>query len=255
MSETPYLVTNRPARSQFRHPRRENLSGIIEVHTAENTPDTFGPDTGAEAVANFIKNRSTPGSYHRLSDSDSRILLVGYGDEAYGDGTGMNPHVIHISSATRASQWSQLTAEYQDAMIRNMAKDAADAAKHTKAKTGIVVPARRISKAQALNKLPGFLAHGDSDPGRRFDPGPSFPWKKFLKYYEEEMHPGVWTRGARIDRQIEDTKQDIKILKKAKANAKESGKKWKARKIRRAIVASRAKLAALKAIKPRWKRS
>lgn len=253
MSETPYLVRNPPARSQFRSPRRAKLTGCIVVHTAESTPDTAGPDTGAENVANFIRTRSTPGSYHKLSDSDSRIQLVRFDDEAYGDGTGSNPWAIHISAATQAAQWLKLPQAWRDACVANMAKDAADAARHIKAKEGITVPARRISKAQSDNGLPGFIPHGDRDPGRRTDPGFHFPWAQFLRLFDEEMNPEPepQTRGKRIDRQIEDTRQDIRILKKAKANARSKGKKWKARKIRRAIMASRLKLAALRAIKPR----
>ena len=43
-----WLDDHPPKRSQFRDPRRERVSGVIVVHTAENVMDSIGVDTGAE---------------------------------------------------------------------------------------------------------------------------------------------------------------------------------------------------------------
>ena len=89
-----------PARSSTRRavavpqPRRARPSGVTVLHTAENVIDLVGPDTGAEAVAAFIRTRTTPGSYHDLVDRDSALQLVPYGAEAYQDGTGSNPYAL-----------------------------------------------------------------------------------------------------------------------------------------------------------------
>lgn len=178
-----WLNDNPPARSQFRHPRREQVSGVFAVHTAENAPDYVAFDGGAEAVARFIRDRSTPGSYHRLADSDSVIELVELGDEAFHDGTGTNPHSIGLSVATRADVWPLAPADWRAGAVANLAGAAAEAAAYVKAKRGIVVPARRITADQARARVPGFVTHAELDPGRRTDPGAGFPWAAFLAAY------------------------------------------------------------------------
>lgn len=181
-----YLIDHPPRVRQFRD-RGTKPSGVIVVHTAESTPDWVGPDAGAEAVAKFISTRSDYGSYHKLSDSDSRIQVVPFEMQAYGDGTGSNPHAIHLSAATQAAKWMQATKAWREATVKNMARDAADAARWLKKHHDITVPARRITRAQSEARVPGFISHGERDPGRRSDPGPSFPWDLFLKTYAAEM--------------------------------------------------------------------
>ena len=180
---TAYLRSHPPARSQFRSPRRALVSGVIAIHTAENTPDFVAFDGGAEAVANFIQNRDTPGSYHDLVDSDSPIHLVDWADEAYHDGTGTNPHSLSVSIATRADVWPWAPQAWRDGAIDQAAQAAARQARWVKATTGIVVPAQRISAAQARNREPGFVAHAQLDPTRRTDPGEHFPWQQFLTLF------------------------------------------------------------------------
>lgn len=178
----PYLITNPPRIRQFRE-RGTTPSGVIVVHTAESTPDWVGHDTGAEAVARFIQQRTTYGSYHDLADSDSIVNLVPYSHQAYGDGTGSNPHAYHVSAATQAAKWDQAPADWRKATAVNMAKAAARYARWLKTEHGITVPARRITRAQSDNRVPGFISHGERDPGRRSDPGPRFPWRLFLATY------------------------------------------------------------------------
>ena len=116
-----YLIDNPPARSQYRNPRRSAPSGVIAMHTAENTPDFVAFDGGAEAVARFIRDRDTPGSYHDLVDSDSSINLVPYDFEAFHDGTGTNPHSLGLSVATRADVWPLAPQAWKDGAVRNAA--------------------------------------------------------------------------------------------------------------------------------------
>lgn len=184
-----WLNDHPPKRSQFRHPRRDDPSGVIVVHTAENAPDTQGGDGGAEAVANFIRNRTDPGSYHDLVDSDTVIQLVEYGDEAFHDGTGSNPHSLSISFATRAATWPSLPAAWVEGAIELGAQRAAVQARWVKDQTGIVVPARRISRDESERKVPGFISHALRDPTRRSDPGSTFPWDQFLARYAALTDP------------------------------------------------------------------
>lgn len=186
-----WLDSHPPRRSQFRRQRREDPSGVVVVHTAENTPDFVGFDGGAEAVANFIRNRTTPGSYHDLADSDSTINLVGYSSEAYHDGTGSNPHSYGVSIATRADVWPMAPAAWRNGAVHQAAAAAARYAHWLRARSGIVIPARRISRAESERRVPGFISHAERDPARRTDPGRDFPWAQFLAEYQRLLggHP------------------------------------------------------------------
>ncbi|MDN4174745.1 N-acetylmuramoyl-L-alanine amidase [Nocardioides sp. SOB77] len=168
-------------------PRRDEPSGVIVVHTAESALDAIGEDTGAEGVARYISERTTYGSYHRLADSDSVVAVARFEMTTYGDGTGSNDHAIHVSFACRAADWPTMSAERREAFIRNGASAAAEAARWLLLEHGITVPARRITRPQSDQRVPGFIPHGDRDPGRRTDPGPAFPWDHFLTTYADLM--------------------------------------------------------------------
>ena len=210
-----YLNDHPPKQRQFR-PRRQAPSGVVVIHTAESSPDWSPPDTGAESVARFIQNRSDYGSYHILCDSDSRIRLVEFDCEAYGDGTGSNPHAVHVSAATRADAWAKASPEWRLATVRQMAEGAAVYAKWLKEHHGIALPARRITRAESDRKVPGFLSHAERDPGRRSDPGKDFPWDAFLSAYAAAMKPTTKLRP--LDKVRADLRLHRKragILKKA----------------------------------------
>lgn len=187
-----YLIEHPPAVRQFRD-RGTKPSGVIVVHTAESSPDWVGPDAGAEAVARFIQGRSDYGSYHLLVDSDSIVLMVPLSMQAYGDGSGSNSHAVHVSAATQAAKWAAAPADWRRETVRNMAEAAARAARWLKKEHGVTVPARRITKAQSDARQPGFISHGERDPGRRSDPGAGFPWDTFLSDFAEAMSPAAPT--------------------------------------------------------------
>lgn len=153
------------------------------LHTAESTPDLSPPDEGAERVAAWISTRTDPGSYHRLVDSDSIVALVPWWYEAWHDGTGTNPHSVGISAATTAALWPAKPWSWTERCVVNMALAAADYAAWLESERGVAIPARRITSVHARARVPGFLSHGELDPGRRSDPGPGFPWDLFLAAY------------------------------------------------------------------------
>ena len=183
-----YLVDHPPNLRQFKD-RGTKPSGVYVVHTAENTPDWVDHDTGAEGVARFIQSRDTYGSYHDICDSDSIVPLVPPWMQAYGDGTGSNPHAMHVSGATQAAKWGQAPADWRRETVKNMAAAAARKARWLKNEHGVIVPARRITKAQSDDRVPGFISHGERDPGRRSDPGAGFPWELFLEEFKDLMNP------------------------------------------------------------------
>lgn len=187
MSIGIYLIDHPPATPQYRSPRREAPSGLVVVHTAESHPDEVGPDTGAENVAAFIAERTNPGSYHDLADSDSIVQLVRYSDEAFGDATGSNRYAYHVSAATQAAKWASLGQRWAERCVVNMAAATARYARWVRAYHGVAIPARRVSRAQSEAREPGFISHAERDPDRRTDPGRGFDWPLFLDTYEQIM--------------------------------------------------------------------
>lgn len=184
---TVWLEQHPPARSQFRVQRRAAVTGAIVVHTAENVTDTVLPDGGAESVARFISNRvDAAGSYHSVVDSDSIVRVGRYEWEMFHEGTGGNRWSLGLSFACRAEQWGRLPAGWTSPAIRNGAREAASMAAWVRAVTGIVVPAQRITPAEYKSGRPGFVGHGELDPGRRVDPGTGFPWTEFLEFFGVE---------------------------------------------------------------------
>jgi hypothetical protein len=179
-----YLTTRRPVRDQWYETRSRPLTGCTVLHTAESVMDTVGPDTGAEAVAEFIRTRSTPGSYHDLCDSDSAINLVDYRHGAYHDGTGSNNWALSISFVCRTVDWDRMSPERRHGFLRSGARAFARQQAYRRRIGAPLTLLRRINKAQSDRGESGFVYHGDRDPGRRSDPGVSppndFPIDEFI---------------------------------------------------------------------------
>lgn len=177
-----WLRENPPRRSQFRVGRRApKYTGCTVVHTAESIMDTIGEDTGTLAVARFIRDRTAPGSYHDLADSDSNLKLVRYADEAYQDGTGSNPFAMSISFCCKTSDWVKMSAEKRAGFLRQGALAFARQQEFLRRNGLPTTPLRRISKAESDRGVAGFISHGERDPGRRSDPGADFPWEEFFQ--------------------------------------------------------------------------
>lgn len=187
---TAYLVANTPRRPQYRKPRRANPTGTCVLHSAENVPDLRPPDEGAEKIASFIQGRTDAGSYHKIADQDTRIQLVPFEWEAFGDGTGSNPWAIHLSLALRAEDWPKLTDQQRLWYMAGLATCAREASDWLRVHHRIVVPVRRLTKASA--REPGFCSHQDREtwfgtPGRRTDPwrNDEGMWHLFLSLYAD----------------------------------------------------------------------
>lgn len=169
-----YLATRRNKRTP---------TGTCVIHTAENVIDLIGEDSGAEGVAAYIARRTDYGSYHFLCDSDSLIFMAPANYETWHD-TATNNFSYGGSMAVRAGEWHKIPPERRERIVKNCAAGFASYAEWLKATYGITIPAKRITRAEAHAGKPGFLGHGDSDPGRRSDPGVAFDWPLFLAEFE-----------------------------------------------------------------------
>jgi hypothetical protein len=185
-----YLLDHANRLQQYGVVRRfgNKPSGTIVIHTAENIADQIGGDLGAESVARYCTTRDTYGAYHRLVDADSIVKMVPFGYETW-HCVPTNPWSIGISMAVRAGDWNKYGSDYETRVLRNAARAAADAVREVKKNWGVTVPIKHISGAQARAKAPGFVAHGETDPTRRTDPGADFDWPRFLAMVREELAP------------------------------------------------------------------
>lgn len=89
------------------------------------------------------------------------------------------------------------------------ARATADAIRDLKTCLGIDVPLARITRKQALARKPGFIGHGETDPTRRSDPGPDFPWFRFLAMVRDELNGPATTTPARP---APTTDEDLEVL-------------------------------------------
>ena len=183
-----WLDDHPPAPLAVPRPAPQEALGVVVVHTAESVMDSVGPDTGAEGVANFIRTRDTPGSYHDLVDSDSTMHLVRWTCEAFHDGTGTNPHAYGLSFACRTSDWKRMS-ECPRGRLHRARRQRGGRLRPLGPGpvTASSIPARGSTGPATAGK-PGFISHGERDPGRRSDPGADFPWIQFLRRFQQLDH-------------------------------------------------------------------
>ena len=187
MSKT-YFETHTQQVPQYRATRRNGVSpsGTAVIHTSEpGTSDFAGPDNTAENTARYFCTNPRQASYHYIADYDSAIHLTPWAGEAWHD-TASNNWSTGFAAANRAADWKTL-GERGNETVRRLAAGAALWAKWMKATHGVTVPAKRITRAEAMQRKPGFLGHGEMDPARRTDPGKAFNWSLFLSEFSRLM--------------------------------------------------------------------
>lgn len=182
-----YLLDNpNPNLRNYSNPRRNGAkpSGVVVLHTGENATDMVGVDSGAENVARYLSTRTTYGSYHILVDSDSTVPVLPPAYEAY-HCIYTNNHSYGISAGIQLRHWDTMPKDRRDGILRRMGEAAADYARWLVRERGIEIPARWLTREEALAGTPGFIEHGSTDPWRRSD-----PWDRdsdeaadFMRYY------------------------------------------------------------------------
>lgn len=166
-----YLLDNRTAIPQCGKKRRNGAraTGTIILHDAEGGTDLSGADMGAESVANYIKNRSSYGSYHDLVDRDTHIPMAPIDYETW-HSVPDNPWSFGICVAWTKADLPRMTAaqrrSYYAPLARVVLKRVADFARR-----GITVPTHRmLTAAETQARKPGISTHSRTDPSRRSDP-------------------------------------------------------------------------------------
>lgn len=157
---------------------------LIVVHTTEGAATA----SAAEDGASYDQRRTDGTSAHYFHDSTSTVQCVRTPDQAHAARTQGNRRGIQHELCTRAgsADWADT---YHQAMLRRAARQAARDSR----KWGI--PVRRLTVAQVAAGVKGFCGHWDitrafpQDNGTHTDPGPSFPWSRFLDMVRAELNP------------------------------------------------------------------
>lgn len=157
---------------------------LVVVHTMES-PEK--PDT-AEAVASWANGPNSPrASWHYAIDANSIVQCVLENNVAWG-APGANHDGIQLEHAGYARQsesdWSD---SYSLAMLRRSASLAAKLVRDYE------IPIRHLSVSQLRNGERGFIGHIDatnafSGGSGHWDPGPNFPWPRYLRFVQEELN-------------------------------------------------------------------
>ncbi len=173
---------------QARHFTKANRDSLrlVVIHTMESSKK---PGT-ARAVANWFAGESAPqASAHACVDSIEVVLCVRAEDVAW-HAPGANRDGYGIEHAGRASQSEE---EWEDAAsistLLLSARHAADICQR------YGIPAVRLTVDEVKDgKTKGFCGHIDVTKAfgksTHTDPGPHFPWEKYLAMVDEYLLPG-----------------------------------------------------------------
>lgn len=175
------MVTTSVNLSPNSYTGRSEAVTLIGIHTME------APEVGstAESVASYFKNPSVEASAHWCVDDNSRVRCVNDSDGAW-TMPPTNHYSLNIEMAGYAGQTSaQWDDPYSNAVLDIAALCAAEWC-HKYA-----IPVRHLTDSQIAAKEKGLAGHVDVNrvfhESTHTDPGPNFPWGKFLSLVSKHM--------------------------------------------------------------------
>ena len=149
--------------------------GVVVIHTMEIAER----DGAAELCARWFQNPESQVSAHYCVDADTIVQCVREDDIAW-HARGGNANSIGIELAGFAGQGARGWADaYSRAVLDNAARLTAEVCERHG------VPIRRLRAADLVAGRRGVTGHADVSTAFRksdhWDPGPYFPWARFLR--------------------------------------------------------------------------
>lgn len=161
-----YLLDHPPASPQFYPSRNSTPSYAVGVHTSEGPT---GPGS-ARNLARFISQRSDPGSYHAIVDSEETIVMVPPDYTTFSvSASGYNSRTWHICLAGRSADLSPDDSNTQAMIVR-----AGEAIRALWTLLGIPLSNAQWIGTDALNRA-GLFCHGTVQPWDRSDAWSTHP--------------------------------------------------------------------------------
>jgi N-acetyl-anhydromuramyl-L-alanine amidase AmpD len=179
---------------------------LIVIHTTEGSSRAQSAEDGAAYDARRTDKTST----HYFHDSNSTVQCVRTEDIAHtakgeGNRRGIQHELCGRAGWTRA-QWDTA---YARAMLARTAKQAARDVRKWR------IPVRHLTVAEVRNGVKGFCSHHDISlafgQSNHTDPGPNFPWTKFLDLVRAELAPPKPTPEVPMASQFSD--DDLKAIR------------------------------------------
>lgn len=177
----PYLLAHpNPNGQHFYTARRGTVLACVIHITAGLQGRPTGADSSAERTARYAATTDRQVSWHSGSDRDSNLILLPDTHTAF--------HVQGYNSRTIGHEISKTDVTWADEdpdWVTDTLIEAAICLRPRLAR--LQIPLRQATKAELdraiLRGEPpvGLIGHAVLDPDRRRDPGPDFPWKRFLR--------------------------------------------------------------------------
>jgi hypothetical protein len=162
------------------------LACVVHI-TAGLQGKPAGADSSAEQTARYAATTDRPVSWHSGSDRDSHLRLLPDSHTAF-QCQGYNSCTIGHEISKRDTSW----ADEDPGWVTDTLQMAAACLRPRLADLGIPIRLatrgdldREKAKGTAGRPV-GLLSHAVLDPTRRTDPGPDFPWDRFLTLLRDQ---------------------------------------------------------------------
>ena len=166
----------------YRPMRTLPIQGLV-IHTAEAGYSVGPTDDTASRVASYFASTVRPASAHACTDSSGRVDCLPDEYVAF-HARGANQSGLGLEIGYDAHLWGT-NPIHEELLLEQAAAWCAEKC------VAYDIPVELVTGEQWRAGQRGITAHGYVDPARRTDPGPNFPWARFLSMVEQQKAFGA----------------------------------------------------------------